>query len=141
MLNTWSCPAITPSTLSNICQYFTASPDLIRLYSSLEDPKHRTSHTVKRCRGSRFKSQECLPWERSWSHPDDYYCTDVCEPSPCGVDETCELVPATSCPSTSSASSPCPDTAVCIDPCDGICDEFQVRVVRELSFMIGSRRC
>lgn len=57
---------------------------------------------------------------------EEYYCADVCEPSPCDYDEACTLEPV------SCLRDPCPPVAVCKpdgDPCDLICGDFAVRYV------------
>lgn len=93
------------------------------------------------CRRFRFaQRQDCLPWENdepsdygNYQYPDDYYCADSCDRRSCPTGEECELV-ATSC---GAPGVPCPPVAVCSpvagDPCNGACDEFQVRNVPVLA--------
>lgn len=76
------------------------------------------------------KWQECVvytPIDRGINqYPEGYYCADVCDPSPCDADETCQLVPS---PCIGAYGALCPPVAECspsmTDECD-TCHEFQV---------------
>lgn len=41
---------------------------------------------------------------------EEYYCADLCDPSPCTGDETCSLEERDDC---DTAASPCPPVAAC----------------------------
>lgn len=67
-------------------------------------------------------TQECLLYAEGTAD-EEYYCNDVCDPSPCDDDEICTLFPV------QCFSAPCPSFANCDpsteDPCDA-CGEFEV---------------
>jgi len=68
------------------------------------------------------RAQECLIYTGpdSVSEP---YCADTCAPGTCGDEEACNLE-AVQC-----VRDPCPDVAVCSEPCSD-CPENQVREKR-----------
>lgn len=53
------------------------------------------------------RTQECLYYGEPASSVGEYYCADVCDPSPCAEGETCNLVEVT------CVRSPCPPFAEC----------------------------
>ncbi|CAN0070530.1 unnamed protein product, partial [Ectocarpus fasciculatus] len=63
------------------------------------------------CDGSCGTFQECLPNESGYpvyGGSAEYYCADVCDPTPCGDEEVCELLPVPCATETF-----CPEQAVC----------------------------
>lgn len=73
--------------------------------------------------------QECVPYTPTAcgfdQYPEGYYCADMCDPSPCDADETCQLFPT---PCIGVVGAICPPVAQCsssTDPCED-CGEFQV---------------
>ncbi|CAM9219707.1 unnamed protein product [Ectocarpus sp. 12 AP-2014] len=87
------------------------------------------------CEGRCSKFQECLFYSGNFAE-DQYYCSAVCDPSPCGEDEECTLGPASCAPGSicgkRSICSPLPAAATEVvatikqeDPCDGRCGDFE----------------
>lgn len=75
-----------------------------------------------------IECQECVQYTvpyGGWNmYPEGWYCADVCDPSPCQANETCQLVPT---PCMAVVSAVCPPKATCFpsttDPCDA-CGKF-----------------